>query len=129
MTRRACALIFCLLTPFTAGLAQVAGLLPASVPQGVYARVAVDDIYSQAVGIVGSADPATDAAPGTTPVSDADKVVLRYLKVLLDDPAVAGIAAAISWDSISASGSWGLSVECSGRRVSCCSPLEPQTPP
>jgi hypothetical protein len=101
MTRRACALIFCLLTPFTAGLAQVAGLLPASVPQGVYARVAVDDIYSQAVGIVGSADPATDAAPGTIPVSDADKVVLRYLKVLLDNPAVSGIAAAISWNSIS----------------------------
>ena len=99
MTRRALAPIVFLLTAFTAGSAQVPGLLPASVPQGVYARVAADDIYNQAIGIVGSADPASDAPPGTTPISDADKVVLRYLKVLLDDPAVAGIAAAISWNS------------------------------
>src|SRR5271155_1969891 len=101
MTRRALAPIVFLLTAFTAGLAQVPALLPASVPQGVYARVAVDDIYTQAIGIVGSADPASDAPPGTTPISDADKVVLRYLKVLLDDPAVAGIAATIDWGSIS----------------------------
>jgi len=101
MTRRALAPIVFLLTAFTAGSAQVPGLLPASVPQGVYARVAADDIYNQAIGIVGSADPASDAPPGTTPISDADKVVLRYLKVLLDDPAVAGIAAAISWNSLS----------------------------
>jgi hypothetical protein len=101
MTRRDFALIVFLSTAFTAGFGQGVGLMPASVPRGVYARVAVDRIYDQAVGIVGSADPATDAAPGTTPISDADKVVLQYLKVLLDDPAVAGIAATLSWDSIS----------------------------
>jgi hypothetical protein len=94
-------LVCCLLMISTAGFAQGVALQPARVPQGVYPRVAVDNIYSQAVGIVGSADPATNAAPGTTPISDADKVVLRYLKVLLDNPAVAGIAAAIDWSSIS----------------------------
>jgi len=101
MTCGACTLIFCQLTPFTSGFAQGVALQPARVPQGMYARVAVDDIYNQAVGVVGSADPASDAAPGTIPISDADQVVLRYLKVLLDDPAVAGIAAAIDWSSVS----------------------------
>lgn len=94
-------LVCCLSTLSSVGFAQVVPLQLASVPAGMYPRVAVDDIYSQAVGIVGTADPASDAAPGTTPVSDADKVVLRYLKVLLDDPAVAGIAAAIDWSSLS----------------------------
>ena len=101
MFRKAVFAICSLCLISTVGFAQIVPLPPASVPQGVYVRVAVDDIYKQAVGIVGSADPATDAAPGTIPVSDADKVVLRYLKVLLDNPAVEGIAAAIGWDSIS----------------------------
>jgi hypothetical protein len=74
------------------------------VPMGVYARIALDDIYNGAMTLVGSAAPKVNATARRSPhetLAPIDAAVVNYITVLLDNPAVSGIAAYASWGLLS----------------------------
>ena len=101
MIRRISVLIFFLLIASAAALAATgtAGTTP-RVPMGVYARISLDSIYKNAMTVVGSDTSAAELSPRRSPdvtLAPLDATVVNYITVLLDNPAVSGIAAEASW--------------------------------
>jgi len=100
-------LILCILTASAACLAatEPRAVTPSPrVPMGVYARIALDDIYNSAMTLVGSAAPKANGTARRGPretLAPTDEAVVNYITVLLDNPAVSGVTAYASWHLLS----------------------------
>jgi len=72
------------------------------VPMGVYSCFVLNDLVNSAQGVVGADAPDVvvrrDPIRGTTvTLAPADAAIVQYLKTVLDDPAIAGLAPEIGW--------------------------------